>query len=355
MKYSINPKYFNKINSDYVRYAIEDVHNAIIKIDRYISNDKVKLNYSNVQMVVRNEITEPGSYFVTQALNTLSKVEESGYSFDNFMVGPFVEDFKKQLKIVDLVLKRLRLFLELNIRINLNKNKPNKPCYINVCWVYCDLITQLHLRIISLNYTLSRPRQIKIKAKVSAQLSAIKEQIYMETRDKLMSLTQSDKTQQWLMDKSSNQDDIQQLQQQFSQQLDQQYNALLADEKAKLDQYVEVHQGLESLKEEIESEPITLNIDKLPDIKATMLERAKNDEHSDKIEKLFDRLEQALNGTNRLYTQLSLIGTRTHRITTKILIFKAYLKQSNIRFYLQNLRRCIQSILNRLNHQLQRT
>ena len=232
MKYSINPKYFNKINSDYVRYAIEDVHNAIIKIDRYISNDKVKLNYSNVQMVVRNEITEQGSYFVTQALNTLSKVEESGYSFDNFMVGPFVEDFKKQLKIVDLVLKRLRLFLELNIRINLNKNKPNKPCYINVCWVFFTfLITQLHLRIISLNYTLSRPRQIKIKAKVSAQLSAIKEQIYMETRDKLMSLTQSDKTQQWLMDKSSNQDDIQQLQQQFSQQLDQQYNALLADEK----------------------------------------------------------------------------------------------------------------------------
>ncbi|EPQ9636618.1 hypothetical protein W633_02307 [Staphylococcus aureus VET0403R] len=98
MKYSINPKYFNKINSDYVRYAIEDVHNAIIKIDRYISNDKVKLNYSNVQMVVRNEITEQGSYFVTQALNTLSKVEESGYSFDNFMVGPFVEDFKKAIK-----------------------------------------------------------------------------------------------------------------------------------------------------------------------------------------------------------------------------------------------------------------
>ena len=87
-----------------------------------------------------------------------------------------------------------------------------------VGFIFVILITQLHLRIISLNYTLSRPRQIKIKAKVSAQLSAIKEQIYMETRDKLMSLTQSDKTQQWLMDKSSNQDDIQQLQQQFSQQ-----------------------------------------------------------------------------------------------------------------------------------------
>ncbi|MBX5317690.1 MULTISPECIES: DNA polymerase [Staphylococcus] len=139
----------------------------------------------------------------------------------------------------------------------------------------------------------------------------------METRDKLMSLTQSNKIQQWLMDKSSNQDDVQQLQQQFSQQLDQKYNALLAGEQAKLDQYVGVHQGLEALKEEIESEPITLNIDKLPDIKATMLERAKNDEHSDKIEKLFERLEQALSGTNRLYTQLSLIGTRTHRITTK--------------------------------------
>ncbi|MEB8099942.1 hypothetical protein [Staphylococcus xylosus] len=139
----------------------------------------------------------------------------------------------------------------------------------------------------------------------------------METRNKLMSLTQSNKTQQWLMDKSSNQTDVQQLQQQFSQQLDQQYNALLADEQAKLDQYVEVHQGLEALKEEIESESIKFNIEKLPDIKATMLERAKTDEHSDKIENLFDRLEQALNSSNRLYTQLSLIGTRTHRITTK--------------------------------------
>ncbi|SUM30931.1 bifunctional 3'-5' exonuclease/DNA polymerase [Staphylococcus gallinarum] len=139
----------------------------------------------------------------------------------------------------------------------------------------------------------------------------------METRDKLMSLTQSNKTQQWLMDKSSNQYDVQQLQQQFSQLLDQKYNALLADEQVKLDQYVEVHHNLEALKKEIESEPIMLNIDKLPDIKSTMLEKAKNDEHSDKIEKLFDRLEQALNGKNRLYTQLSLIGTRTHRITTK--------------------------------------
>ena len=131
-----------------------------------------------------------------------------------------------------MVLKRLRLFLELNIRINLNKINPtNLVISMFVGFILVILITQLHLRIISLNYTLSRPRQIKIKAKVSAQLSAIKEQIYMETRDKLMSLTQSDKTQQWLMDKSSNQDDIQQLQQQFSQQLDQQYNALLADEK----------------------------------------------------------------------------------------------------------------------------
>ena len=57
-----------------------------------------------------------------------------------------------------------------------------------------------------------------------------------------------------------------------------------------------------------------------------------------KIEQLFDRLDQSLNGTNRLYTQLSLIGTRTHRITTsKFLIFRAYLKQSNARFYLQNI------------------
>lgn len=136
-------------------------------------------------------------------------------------------------------------------------------------------------------------------------------------RDLIAKLPQSSKAQKWLMEKPTNQDDVQQLYQQFSQQLDQKYNALLADEQAKLDQYVEVHHELEALKEEIESEPIKLNIDKLLDIKVTLLERAKNDEHSDKIEKLFDRLEQALNGTNRLYTQLSLIGTRTHRITTK--------------------------------------
>lgn len=152
---------------------------------------------------------------------------------------------------------------------------------------------------------------------MSAPLSTIKEKIQMETRHKIMSQALSNKAQQWLMDKSSNQTDVQQLQQQFDQQLDQKYNALLADEQVKLDQYVEVHQGLEALKEEIESESIKFNIEKLPDIKATMLERAKTDEHSDKIENLFDRLEQALNGTNRLYTQLSLIGTRTHRITTK--------------------------------------
>ena len=119
------------------------------------------------------------------------------------------------------------------------------------------------------------------------------------------------------MNKFSNQDKVQQLQRQISQQLDQQYNELLSNEKAKLDQYVEVHHNLEPLKKEIESESINLDTDKLPDIKATMLEKAKNDEHSDKIEHLFDRLDQSLNGTNRLYTQLSLIGTRTHRITTK--------------------------------------
>ena len=154
------------------------------------------------------------------------------------------------------------------------------------------------------------------------------------------------------MNKFSNQDDVQQLQQQFSQQLDQQYNALLADEKAKLDQYVEVHQGLESLKEEIESEPITLNIDKLPDIKATMLERAKNDEHSDKIEKLFDRLEQALNGTNRLYTQLSLIGTRTHRITTKNFNIQGLPKAVQRMILPSQFKRYIQSISSHLTLRL---
>lgn len=136
-------------------------------------------------------------------------------------------------------------------------------------------------------------------------------------RDLITKLPQSNKTEHFLMNKFSNQDEVQQLQRQISEQLDQQYNELLVNEKAKLDQYVEVHHNLEALKKEIESESLNLDTDKLPDIKATMLEKAKNNEHSDKIEQLFDRLDQSLNGTNRLYTQLSLIGTRTHRITTK--------------------------------------
>ncbi|MCZ4237537.1 hypothetical protein O4H25_11775 [Staphylococcus equorum] len=136
-------------------------------------------------------------------------------------------------------------------------------------------------------------------------------------RDLITKLPQSNKTEHFLMNKFSNQDEVQHLQRQISEQLDQQYNELLVNEKAKLDQYVEVHHNLEALKKEIESESLNLDTDKLPDIKATMLENAKNDEHSDKIEQLFDRLDQSLNGTNQLYTQLSLIGTRTHRITTK--------------------------------------
>ncbi|MCE3338279.1 hypothetical protein ABUR78_14680, partial [Staphylococcus aureus] len=57
-------------------------------------------------------------------------------------------------------------------------------------------------------------------------------------RDLITKLPQSNKTEHFLMNKFSNQDEVQQLQQQFSQLLDQKYNALLADEQVKLDQYV---------------------------------------------------------------------------------------------------------------------
>ena len=57
---------------------------------------------------------------------------------------------------------------------------------------------------------------------------------------------------------------------------------------------MEVHHNLEPLKKEIESESINLDTDKLPDIKATMLEKAKNDEHFDKIEQLFDRIRSVI-------------------------------------------------------------
>ncbi|MGV3223119.1 DUF6038 family protein, partial [Staphylococcus epidermidis] len=68
MKIRINPKYFDNINSDYVRYSIADVHNAIIKIDRNIINYKVTLNFSNFKLVLRKEKTKQERNFVNQEL-----------------------------------------------------------------------------------------------------------------------------------------------------------------------------------------------------------------------------------------------------------------------------------------------
>lgn len=151
-------------------------------------------------------------------------------------------------------------------------------------------------------------------------------------RDLITKLPQSNKTEHFLMNKFSNQDEVQQLQQQISIDLEGQYTKLLTENKAKLNDYVKVHQDLEPLIKDIESSGITLNIEKLPGIKEDMLEKAKNEHHRAKVAQFFDSLYQALDATNRLYTQLSLFGTRTHRIITK-------------RFNVQGLPKAIQQII----------
>ena len=73
----------------------------------------MKLNYSKCPNG-SEKITEQGSYFVTQALEYTVKGRRVWLQLDNFMVGPFVEDFKKQLKI-GFGSKKIKIVLELNI------------------------------------------------------------------------------------------------------------------------------------------------------------------------------------------------------------------------------------------------
>lgn len=179
---------------------------------------------------------------------------------------------------------------------------------------------------------MSKRFEQKILAKVSAQLSAIKEYFQMETRHKIMLQPEADKSTSWLTDKASEQLEVSLLKEALVERANRQYEQLPKESKLKLDNYVDVHHQLERLMKEIESNYITLDIEQLSDIKENMLQKAKNEQHHSKIAQYFGSLEQVLNATNRLYTQLSLFGTRTHRIITK-------------RFNVQGLPKAIQQII----------
>lgn len=139
----------------------------------------------------------------------------------------------------------------------------------------------------------------------------------METRHKIMLQPEADKAISWLTNKSSDQLAISLLKDELVKKANNQYKQLSNQSKEKLDSYIEVHHQLEPLMKDIESQAINLNIEKLYDVKKIMLEKAKSEEYNIKIQRYFATLDQAMKGTNQLYTQLSLLGTRTHRITSK--------------------------------------
>lgn len=97
-KYDLDINYVGKIDSEYIRYAIEDVHKAILTLDRYISGDAVKSQYPNVNRVVRNEVMENGKMFNFYKMSNWYDIKDCNYNFDNFMVGPFIENFKRSIE-----------------------------------------------------------------------------------------------------------------------------------------------------------------------------------------------------------------------------------------------------------------
>lgn len=139
----------------------------------------------------------------------------------------------------------------------------------------------------------------------------------METRYKIMLQPEANKATSWLTDKASEQLEVSLLKESLVERANRQYEQLPKESKLKLDNYVDLHHQLKPLMKEIESNCITLDIEQLSVIKENMLEKAKNEQHRTKVSQFFGSLYQTLDATNRLYTQLSLFGTRTHRITSK--------------------------------------
>ncbi|MBO1198279.1 hypothetical protein J3T65_09810 [Staphylococcus simiae] len=154
----------------------------------------------------------------------------------------------------------------------------------------------------------------------------------MEIKSKLISLPEADKTTSWLTDKASEQLEVSLLKDKIAKKVNHQYDQLTKESKSLLDNYINVHYRLEPLMEYIESNGIVLDIEQIPDIKENILQKAKREEHRARLIQYFDSLEQKLNDTKRLHTHLSLIGTRTHRITSK-------------QFNIQGLPKAIQQII----------
>ncbi|WP_278926144.1 DNA polymerase [Staphylococcus auricularis] len=134
---------------------------------------------------------------------------------------------------------------------------------------------------------------------------------------KIVLLPESTKTQEWLIKFKSEQLECLKLKEQFIRSSAEKCNDLAPEDKTELDKYVHIHQELTPLKQDIEANGFKLNTQMLSKVKTQSLNKAKSDNHWEKLDKNFNALELAIDGNQKLNTKISLIGTRTHRITTR--------------------------------------
>mgnify|MGYP001940345298 FL=1 len=136
-------------------------------------------------------------------------------------------------------------------------------------------------------------------------------------RMKIVFLPESTKTQEWLIKLKSDQLECLKLKEQFIRSSEEKCNDLASEDKTELDKYVHIHQELVLLKQDIEANGFKLNTQMLSKVKTQSLNKAKSDSQWEKLDKNFNALELAIDGNQKLNTKISLIGTRTHRITTR--------------------------------------
>ena len=134
---------------------------------------------------------------------------------------------------------------------------------------------------------------------------------------KIVLLPESTKTQEWLIKFKSDQLECLKLKEQFIRSSAEKCNDLAPEDKTELDKYVHIHQELVPLKQDIEANGFKLNTQMLSKVKTQSLNKAKSDSQWEKLDKNFNALELAIDGNQKLNTKISLIGTRTHRITTR--------------------------------------
>ena len=134
---------------------------------------------------------------------------------------------------------------------------------------------------------------------------------------KIVLLPESTKTQEWLIKFKSEQLECLKLKEQFIRSSAEKCNDLAPEDKTELDKYVHIHQELAPLKQDIEANGFKLNTQMLSKVKTQSLNKAKSDSQWEKLDKNFNALELAIDGNQKLNTNISLIGTRTHRITTR--------------------------------------